>query len=92
MRESVVRTCTLVVGAAMLSLQSMSSAAAAGGTRLVPSGGTTSIRATLLGPDVVQLPELRAGAAAYGAVPVPAGRVVIDRSARLATRGRAGSP
>ena len=36
--------------------------AAVGGTRQIPSAGTTSIRPTTAGPDTLQQPEFRAGA------------------------------
>jgi hypothetical protein len=51
----------LFLGALGVTLPTVTTTAAAatGGTRLIPSGGTTSIRAAGVGPDRLQQPELR---------------------------------
>lgn len=70
MRRLLATSSALFVGAALLSVPGIPSAVAAGGTRLVPSGGTTSIRGTSLGADAIQTPEFRDDVEADGGVPV----------------------
>ncbi|MDQ1670812.1 MAG: hypothetical protein QOE40_2873, partial [Actinomycetota bacterium] len=74
MRRLVATTSAFVLGTAFLSGPGMSSAVGADGTRHVPSAGTTSIRASGLGPDVLQQPEIRAQSD-----PDEAGAVEADR-------------
>jgi hypothetical protein len=74
MRRLVATTSAFVLGTAFLSGPGMSSAVGADGTRQVPSAGTTSIRASGLGPDVLQQPEIRAQSD-----PDEAGAVEADR-------------
>src|SRR4051794_2191360 len=53
-------TASLVISAGLIT-PTTSMGAAAGGTRAIPSGGTTSTRTRPLGVDGLQQPELRPG-------------------------------
>ena len=59
MRKLLATSSVLLVSAALLSVPGINSALAAGRTRLIPTGGTSSLHTTALGPDIVQLPEFR---------------------------------
>ena len=64
----------VILAAVALIPMTVSAATPGGGTRVIPSGGTTRIRATATGTGSLQQPELREGRAEEGGAAVETNR------------------